>query len=120
MFFCEKCNYHYNIIKNITEFVPNVQSNEIGYLFCENCGNWKKLENNTCIYNMSMKKGSVNLDYDPELMSHDIAFRKKDYVCTNNECPTNKNGFKGDKEQVLLHDPNENLIKLCTVCKTLS
>jgi len=106
MLYCEKCNYLFNFKKTI----PG--TNEIGHLFCENCGNTRPLENNTLIYQAkhhTSYQQSKNLSF----LKEDIYQRKVLSGCPNKECPTNK---KGKTEVVIYRDNDFNTFYICTTC----
>ena len=104
MLYCDLCNYLFNLKKNVHD------SNEIGFKFCENCGNVKKLDDNTLIYQSVSKTVKK---YDLDILKYDIYQRKIINGCTNKKCPTNK-----DKktEVVIFRNDNFDCYYICVTC----
>jgi len=106
MLYCEKCNYLFNIKKNIPE------STEVGHLFCDNCGNTKPLNNNTLIFQTKSNKNTAT-KVELENVRNDIYLRKIIAGCPNEKCKTNE---KKRTEVIMYRDDDFNSFYLCTTC----
>jgi hypothetical protein len=104
MLYCENCNYLFNLKK----YLPD--SNEIGFKYCDNCGNIKKLDDNTLIYQSFPVKTDRS---DINILKYDIYPRKMLKGCTNTKCSTNKNK---QTEVVIYRSDNFNCYYICVTC----
>jgi hypothetical protein len=106
MLYCENCNYLFNLKKHSQDS----NSNEIGFKFCENCGNERQLDDNTLIY---QSIPIIKNNYDISVSKYDLYPRKIIKGCTNKTCPTNK---KKETEVVIYRDDNFNCYYICLTC----
>ena len=91
-------------------------------LNCPTCGTEYKLEPETVIYNLNLKKQDLIFDDDDldYIFNDNTLPRTKDYICKNSNCSTNIDGFDLKlKEAVFYRAKNSYITKYaCTNCKT--
>jgi len=90
---------------------------------CINCESKYQLEPNTIIYSVNFSTSTIYNDNNIDLKILDPTLpRTKDYICENNECPTNISNNKEillSKEAIIYRSNNTYNIKYaCCVCKT--
>lgn len=107
MLYCEKCNYLFDIRKN----VPG--SSETGHLFCGNCGNSHPLPNNSLIF-QARHVASRSEEVDLKHVKYDLFQRRILNKCTNPKCASNS---VGKTEVVIYRDQDFNSFYLCTTCE---
>jgi|688.fasta_scaffold1435172_1 DNA-directed RNA polymerase subunit M/transcription elongation factor TFIIS len=117
MKFCEKCENMYYIS------IDDQDDNKLTY-YCRNCGNKENSfsENGICVLNTQIKKGKQQFHHiinsytkmDPTLP------RIYNYLCPNNECPTNKKDKNNDTKTEIIYmrydDENMKYVYICTTC----
>jgi len=110
--------------KDIIEFYKKIQNNYISkyILKCTLCGENYRLEPETIIYSLNLKKENLSFNddyidlklYDPTLP------RTKDYICVNKDCETNSKGFDLNNKEAVFYRANRSysLKYACLNCKT--
>ena len=110
--------------KDIINFYTKLQKNHISkyILKCTSCGENYRLEPETIIYSLNLKKQNLSFNddyidlklYDPTLP------RTKDYICVNEKCETNSKGFDLSNKEAVFFRANKsyNLKYACLNCKT--
>jgi hypothetical protein len=108
------------IITHIQKY-ENVKVQSDVHLKCTNCSNTVLINETILLFqnneNSDYNKIKINnYDYftnDPTLP------RTHDYICKNNDCVSNKKGFKGEKEAVFIREPRSfNVTYICSLCKS--
>jgi len=116
MHFCSNCSNMYYIRIN------NDNANELVY-YCRNCGTEDKslAIENVCVTKMQIKKNEQSFSHiinkytklDPTLP------RINTVLCTNADCPTNKDNVEREIIYIRYDDVNMKYIYLCSTCDTV-
>lgn len=110
---------------SITEDSNNIEENNIiieqrsnGYYYCNNCGNYNNIPDETVIFNLKDKiidKEIITNTYLNFKNDDTLPFTKR-YTCINKDCSTHKNP---EIKKAVFYRQNKNTYNLkyiCTIC----
>ena len=117
----------YNILSDLTpesqktiKTKSNVDSQNLAFFVCTNCGFSKKIEERTKIFSRISSEVSKNYTTNEYkgMIDSDILPRTRKYDCPNKKCETHNDPTK--KEAVFQRRNNSyKLVYICTVCETI-
>ena len=110
------------IMDKYTKLVTQKRTVTKYILKCSTCGSEYPLHPETTIYSLNFKKqdSSFNDDYLDLKLYDPTLPRTKDYICTNDDCETNKKGFDTSKKEAVFYraSGSYHLKYACLNCKT--
>lgn len=115
MFFCKKCDYKYDITKNIEDTKIEKKEKNQAYFQCNNCGMYEVIEPGTLIYSKSTKSKTLMTEQNKDLIHDSTLPRTKKYVCPNKKCESHTNS---KVKEAVFYKKDHFVTYICRVCET--
>ena len=115
MFFCNKCDYKYDITKNIENVKLEKKDKNLAYFQCDNCGMYELIEPGTLIYSKSAKNQVLIAEQNKDLIYDATLPRTRKYVCPNKKCDSHSNS---KTKEAVFYKKDHYVTYICCVCET--